>query len=333
MTQYAIMRCEKVKSMGQLSRTLKHNFREQDTPNADPERTDQNEHDGAERSTQTMGAVRERLPEKRRKDAVIAVEYLMTASPEWMKRSSEAEQKAFFDQSKKWLEQKYGKENVVLTSIHRDETTPHMAAWVTPITKDGRLCAKDFIGGPAKLRKDQTDYHKAVANLGLSRGIEGSKATHERIQTFYKALQPETFEQHAKRFKRPDISSNDLKPRTKGRSKIGIPQKETPDDVASRLSHRTHEAWEKAGFYQSIRVEEIETAKNNERMAKNEAARHKKRAHQMDVIEKQLQKMKQQGITAPDGQEFMTYFNEKLRESRKLELQEKSRSKSRGIER
>ncbi len=333
MTQYAIMRCEKVKSFGQLSRTLKHNFREQDTPNADPERTDQNEHDGAERSTQAMGAVRERLPEKRRKDAVIAVEYMMTASPEWMKEASEAEQKAFFDQSKKWLQDKYGKENVVLTSIHRDETTPHMAAWVTPITKDGRLCAKDFIGGPAKLRKDQTDYHKAVANLGLSRGIEGSKATHERIQTFYKALQPETFAEHSKRFKTPEISSNDLKPRIKGRSKLGIPQKETPDDIARRLSHRNHEAWEKSGFIQSIRIEKINDAETNERRAKNRADRYEKKAHKMDGIEKQLQKMKEQGITMPDGKDIMTFFNEKLRESRKLELQENARSKGRGIER
>ena len=42
-----------------------------------------------------MGKLRELLPEKRRKDAVLAVEYVMTASPEWWKTASQQQQQAF----------------------------------------------------------------------------------------------------------------------------------------------------------------------------------------------------------------------------------------------
>uniref|UniRef100_UPI002265EDA3 plasmid recombination protein n=1 Tax=Klebsiella michiganensis TaxID=1134687 RepID=UPI002265EDA3 len=37
-----------------------------------------------------------------------------------------------------WLAEKYGRENILVSSIHLDEKTPHMSAFVVPITKDGR---------------------------------------------------------------------------------------------------------------------------------------------------------------------------------------------------
>ena len=330
MTDYAIMRCEKVKSMGQLARTLKHNFREQETPNADPERTAQNEHDGSSTTDQTMGAVRGRLPDKRRKDAVIAIEYMMTASPEWMKQATPEQQKQFFENSKQWLIEKYGKENVVLSSIHRDETTPHMAAWVTPITKDGRLCAKDFIGGPAKLRADQTDYHQSVKDLGLSRGIEGSTAKHERIQTFYSRIQPESGQEHEKRFKSPQISSQDIKPR-----KVGLMKKEEPEQVAQRINQHLAERWADAGLTTVIRGHEVGQAKATAERSRQSASRSGKEAKAWQGFMKRLKTMDEQGIKAPDGGKFSDYVKTEIKKSQDIESKQKTKTKShsKGIDR
>jgi len=132
-----------------------------------------------------MGKLRSKLPEKRRKDAVLAVEYMMTASPEWWKTASKEQQQVFFQQSAKWLVDKYGKENVLAFGIHRDETSPHISAFVVPITQDGRLSAKDYIGGRDKLRNDQTTYAQPLERLGLERGVRGSKAQHKTIQKYY----------------------------------------------------------------------------------------------------------------------------------------------------
>ena len=63
------------------------------------------------------------LPEKRRKDAVLAVEYVMTASPEWWKEATPRQQAEFFARSEQWLEKKYGKDRVVAAVVHRDEAT------------------------------------------------------------------------------------------------------------------------------------------------------------------------------------------------------------------
>ncbi|HGK4901229.1 TPA: MobV family relaxase [Yersinia enterocolitica] len=185
---FAIMRCKKLKSMGNAAASFKHNFREQETLNADPEMSPDNEHLVSESTSEAMGALRERLPEKRRKDAVIGVEYLMTASPEWFETATDDQQKQFFDRSLQWLESKYGKENIVSASIHRDETTPHMSAVVVPLTSDGRLSAKEMIGNQQTMKDDQTQFAKRVQDLGLRRGVEGSKAKHQTIQSYYRKL-------------------------------------------------------------------------------------------------------------------------------------------------
>jgi len=182
---YVIMRAKKLATMGAAAASMQHNFRERETPNADPSRTPENEHLAATSTDQAMGQLRELLPEKRRKDAVLAVEYVMTASPEWWKQASQAQQRAFFERSIDWLHAKYGPENVLVATIQRDEKTPHLSAFVVPKTPDGRLSAKEFIGNRQKMRADQTSLAERMQGLGLERGIEGSKATHQRVKQFY----------------------------------------------------------------------------------------------------------------------------------------------------
>lgn len=182
---YAIMRCKKLKGGGSVATALKHCYRERETANADVSRTPENKHYAARSTSEAMGKMRDLLPEKRRKDAVVAVEYLFTASPEWWKEASDQQQVQFFRASQDWLEHKYGNENIITASIHRDETSPHMSAFVIPLTKDKRLSAKEFIGDRHKMSKDQTSFAETVRFLGLERGLEGSKAHHTTIREYY----------------------------------------------------------------------------------------------------------------------------------------------------
>ena len=70
--------------------------------------------------------------------------------------------------------------------IHRDETTPHLIAYVVPVDEaTGKLNAKKWLGGRAKMSQMQSDFADQVRDLGLERGIEGSKAKHTRIKEYY----------------------------------------------------------------------------------------------------------------------------------------------------
>lgn len=185
--KYAILRTQKLKATGAVWRSLKHAFREQPTPNADPERAANNAHLGASSAREAMEKVRARLPEKRRKDAVLAIEYLITASPEAMKGMGSNGCTAYFNDALKWLKQRHGGANVVYSGVHRDESTPHMYAYVVPLDEStGRLNARRWLGGAKALSEMQTDFAATVgAQHGLERGIKGSRAKHERVKRHY----------------------------------------------------------------------------------------------------------------------------------------------------
>ena len=180
---YAILRTAKLKTMGNIGSSLAHNYRTIETPNADPDRILKNVHSVATPEA-VKQAIKDRLPEKRRSDAVLCIEYLITASPEWEGWGTSLEDE-FFKRVSLWLSNKHGKENLAGVSIHRDVSTPHLVAYVVPIDQKGKLNCKDFLGGRVKLSRMQTNFANTVADLGLTRGKEGSKAKHTSIKEYY----------------------------------------------------------------------------------------------------------------------------------------------------
>ena len=100
-------------------------------------------------------------------------------------RGHPAAQQDWLDRSTEWLVREYGRENIAHLRLHGDEQTPHLTGFIVPLDKAGHLNARKWIGGAARCRQQQTDYAAAVAPLGLSRGIEGSTAEHERVRRHY----------------------------------------------------------------------------------------------------------------------------------------------------
>lgn len=182
---YAILRTAKLKNFGNIGGSLAHNYRTRETLNADEQRSHLNKHELAT-AEEVKQAIQNRLPEKVRSNGVLCIEYFIGASPEYFTESGDIDGSQYFETARKWLENKHGKENVITTSVHLDETSPHLVAYVVPIDQDtGRLNARKFLGGRATLSAMQTDFANTVKHHGLDRGIEGSKATHTTIQEYY----------------------------------------------------------------------------------------------------------------------------------------------------
>lgn len=325
MSKYAIMRMTKLKSFGNIGGSLQHNFRERETHNADPDRLHENEHDGGTSSSEVIGKLRQKLPDKYRKDAVLAVEYIMTASPEWFETATPEDEKKFFDRSREWLAEKYGKENVLLTTIHRDETTPHMAAYVVPINDKGRLSAYSFTGKRQQLRDDQTRFAEKMQDIGLQRGIEGSKAKHKSIQQFYKEIEP---------VKPPEITPEMFEPKVKGK-KLGFSVRETKEEARQRVQK------DLADHYSKASLKNAQNRFNQHKLDKLQERSQFVEPHynQYKEMVQGFARMKQQGMKAPDGQEFHKFVYSKLNESKQQEIKEKEqqreerRGRSRGPER
>jgi len=190
---YAILRTQKLKSPVAVRRSMKHAFREQETPNADQSRLQDNTHLGALSAQEGLAKVEALLPAKRRSDAVLCVEYLVAASPEDMAGKSRAEQDAYLMDALAWIRERHGAANVVYAGIHRDESTPHLYAYAVPLDPDtGRLNAKRWLGGARALSEMQTEFAQRVGKAhGLQRGIEGSKARHTTVREWYAQVERE----------------------------------------------------------------------------------------------------------------------------------------------
>lgn len=102
---------------------------------------------------------------KIRKDAVKHIDGLITSGNEFFKNQTLEETKQFFEHAKTFLEQEYGKDNLLYATVHMDEKTPHMHYGVVPITEDGRLSAKEVLGNKKALTEFQDRFNEHMVLL------------------------------------------------------------------------------------------------------------------------------------------------------------------------
>lgn len=185
---YAIMRFAKYKGP-EISRIEAHDERTKEkyasNPDVDTSRSHLNYH-----LFEPQGKYRT-MSEKRiaevgcrtRSDSVRLVETLVTASPQFFEKKSDAQIRAFFKRAMEFFEKKIGKENFVSAVVHLDEKTPHLHFSFVPITADGRLCAKEIIGNKKQLVQWQDEFWEFMVKAypELERGESASMTGRDHI--------------------------------------------------------------------------------------------------------------------------------------------------------
>lgn len=186
---YAILRFQKRKA-GSVAACERHNERKKEAyksnPDIDLERSKHNYHlvppprytykKEINRMVQAAGC-------KVRKDSVMMVETLITASPEFMNSLPPEEQKAYFAMALDFIAERVGKQNILSAVVHMDEKTPHMHLCFVPLTEDGRLSAKDIMGNKKKLTWWQDEFWKHMVKKfpDLERGESASLTGRDHI--------------------------------------------------------------------------------------------------------------------------------------------------------
>jgi hypothetical protein len=121
---------------------------------------------------------------KTRSNSVLALDTIYTASQDFFTGRNNAENDKFFRDCLKFHESHFG--HIISAVVHYDETTPHLHIISVPLTKDGRLSARDVIGNKAKMSKTQDQFFEQVGRgYGLERGIHmdgQEKKTHISAQ-------------------------------------------------------------------------------------------------------------------------------------------------------
>lgn len=126
---------------------------------------------------------------KKRKDAVPALEVFLSFSHGANERNGFTIEE-WEKESYQWLKDYFGQENVLSVMVHMDEFTPHIHALVTPFTKDLRLCAKEFTGGPKAMRAIVESYSSyfTKAPFCLTKPVGYAKAAYESLDKFHRAI-------------------------------------------------------------------------------------------------------------------------------------------------
>ena len=188
---YAIFLTKKLKTWGQIAGSASHVQRTRETPNADLNQENiwiigNREQDLISDTKNHIGN------QKIRKNGVLCVELLLSASPEYFRPSSEEQAEKYytgllnrwFNYNQRWLEEKFNS-HVISAVAHLDESTPHIHAHFVPIDDRNKLNASAFFDGRIKMQQWQDSYAQWMEPLGLERGIRGSKATHIDIERYY----------------------------------------------------------------------------------------------------------------------------------------------------
>lgn len=149
-------------------------------------------------------AVNERLEKAKphlkraiRKDAITHSRIMISGSSERMNEMSESELLAWSADSVKFFADRYGEKNIVKAVLHRDEKTPHIHLYMTPLRKKLDSKGEPYVSlshnkifDKKELTQLQTDFAEQVGSkYGLSRGVKGSPRKHMTTREFYKFLE------------------------------------------------------------------------------------------------------------------------------------------------
>lgn len=191
---FCIMRNEKIKTMSHClgienehnrASSEEHLYKERFSPNIDWKKTDQNIY--LVKKNNWKRIIENELRKhgiKKRKDAVLLIDSVYTASPEVLATWNEETKLNYFKDCLEFHKRHYGL--VINAVIHVDETTPHLHIDDIPLIQkeDGswKLSAKEVIGNRSKMSKTQSDFYKEVGKkYGLERGEEKSLKVHKEV--------------------------------------------------------------------------------------------------------------------------------------------------------
>lgn len=120
-----------------------------------------------------------------RKDSVVVRGIVVQLDPAWY---ADHPGKTPVNDIYQWAAKTFGAKNIVAIFEHNDESNPHYHLAFTPVTEDGRLSQKDFLGGPAQLRAMHDDFRAFMTERGYDIQMERLPKKKHMKDSEYKRL-------------------------------------------------------------------------------------------------------------------------------------------------
>lgn len=138
----------------------------------------------------------EKVGAKERKDSIVMIDSLYTASPDFFKNHSEQDIQQYFADCLKYHVDTYCQKNdklILSAVIHYDEATPHLHVTSVPLLQDEKgwhLSAKKILGYKKNYSRRQDEFYEQVSSkYGLERGEQRNpenRKKHLSVQEYKK---------------------------------------------------------------------------------------------------------------------------------------------------
>lgn len=206
MYNYNILRTEKVKSRSQITEAAMHNFRNREQHNIDGTQSHKNEIlvNTLGVDTKKSSSLQEKLSAhyaalgiKEKKNNVLMMEFVVSASPEFFSGKSKEDIDKWAKHQVDFFKKEFG-EQLKIAVLHLDEKTPHLHFMIGTEIKSVKRYKNqkgefhketwslnadrynpEFLRG---LHDRHADHNK---NFGLRRGVKGSMREHKTLKEFY----------------------------------------------------------------------------------------------------------------------------------------------------
>lgn len=214
MSSFAVLRVRKLKEASVIEKADNHNRRKCKLSHTHPQIRRHKRLIGENQELgQLIDARIQGTNAKTRKDSVLAMEIVLSASPCFFRPDnpsvsglySREYMKAWATKSLEFARRTWG-DNLICADLHLDESTPHFHLIVTPILEKKRkkrgkedyylnnVLDANSMFGPEALSRLQTEYGNELKPLGIKRGIKGSLAQHQPLSDFYKLVNESVLE-------------------------------------------------------------------------------------------------------------------------------------------
>ena len=105
---------------------------------------------------------------------------------------SAEEQRRFFEEANRYLQDFFGKEHCIYATVHYDEHTPHMHFGFVPLTTENNLCAKKVIDRSVLIRlQDEMPKFLQKKGFQIECGETGSTAVHKSVKKYKSDMEKE----------------------------------------------------------------------------------------------------------------------------------------------
>ena len=258
--------------------------------------------------------VKSRTDKPIRKNAVMMVGHTVQFGGD-VSKLPEEEQVEILKRCYTFISERYGESNVISSTIHLDETNPHLHVDMVPMTEDGRLSARDIVTR-AELRNVQADLlefmQQEYPELGFDRLTEDERAfSNGKSQEDYERLMKEANRQKEVEAVRANLHRGKVRKLNEREEKLDSREEKLDSREEQLVAREEHLVAREKNTNERVKDVNRVTSKNKQKSIEQVETEERQSKKEKELSEKQSQ-LNEKATSLSKKEETLEFVNRGL---------------------